>query len=316
MSLAVLQGFVPDQGDAWQYTQNSLESYFQYVFAQPSMQKPSLSQKNLLLLLKEIPLFARKAVGSYLLSSQLLGERTAELHLALASVPGEPDFAPEPFTFVYQMSLYQSMRGQAVRTLQLLREKLPALPEEVKGIARKVGDLEQAIIERYRLVQEKPVSAVRTRCHGDYHLGQVLWTGNDFVIIDFEGEPARPLSERRRKRSPLKDVAGMIRSFDYAVRRAVLRQASLAPRLENKIVLLRNWGEYWYRWVAATFLKAYLNKIKGTRLVPEDPEPLKILLDAFLLEKAIYEVGYELNNRPDWLDIPLQGVLQLMEVDS
>jgi maltose alpha-D-glucosyltransferase/alpha-amylase len=142
----------------------------------------------------------------------------------------------------------------------------------------------------------------------------MLWTGKDFVIIDFEGEPARTLSERRRKRSPLKDVAGMIRSFDYAVRSAVLRRVSLASHQSEELSLLQNWGQYWYRWVGVTFLTAYLNKIKETHLLPEDPEQLKILLDAFLLEKAIYEVGYELNNRPDWLAIPLQGVLHLMEV--
>jgi maltose alpha-D-glucosyltransferase/alpha-amylase len=316
ISLAILQGFVPNEGDAWQYTQNSLESYFQYVLAQPAMAKPPLYKQHLLSLPSEIPAVAKEAIGSYLVSVQLLGQRTAELHIALASVLDDLDFAAEPFSFVYQTSLYQSMRGQTVRTLQLLREKIPNLPEEVKETARKVCELENPIIQRYRLVQHQNITAVRTRYHGDYHLGQVLYTGKDFVIIDFEGEPSRPSSERRLKRSPLLDVAGMIRSFSYAAYSGLLRQVSLAPRPEDELEVLQNWAQYWYTWVSATFLTAYLNGVKEANLLPQEPAQLKILLNAFLLEKAVYEVGYELNNRPNWIHVPLQGVLQLMETES
>jgi maltose alpha-D-glucosyltransferase/alpha-amylase len=315
ISLAVLQGFVHSEGDAWQYTQDSLERYFQHVLTQTTTPVPRLPRKNLLSLLKEIPPLAREAIGTYLVSVHLLGQRTAELHMALVSAPDDPEFAPEPFTFVYQTSLYQSMRGQAVRTLQLLREKLPSLPEEVKETTSKVCELEKPIIERYHLIQHQSILAARTRYHGDYHLGQVLYTGKDFVIIDFEGEPARPLSERRLKRSPLRDIAGMIRSFHYAANHALLRQVSLTPRPEEELAHLQNWAQYWYTWVSVTFLSSYLNSIKDANLLPEDSGQLKILLDAFLLEKAVYEIGYELNNRPGWLKVPLQGVLQLMETD-
>jgi maltose alpha-D-glucosyltransferase/alpha-amylase len=313
VSLAILQGFVPNEGDAWQYTQTSLESYFQHVLAQPSMAKPPLYKQNLLSLMGTIPAVATEAIGSYLVSVQLLGQRTAELHMALASAPDNPDFAVEPFSFAYQTSLYQSMRSQAVRTLQLLREKIPGLPEEFKETARKVCELEDQIIQRYHAIGHQNISAMRTRYHGDYHLGQVLYTGKDFVIIDFEGEPSRPLSERRLKRSPLLDVAGMIRSFNYASHSGLLRQVSLAPRPEDELEVLQNWAQYWYTWVSVTFLTAYLKSIKSANLLPQDPEHLKILLNAFLLEKAIYEIGYELNNRPNWIHVPLRGVLQLME---
>jgi maltose alpha-D-glucosyltransferase / alpha-amylase len=316
VSLAVLEMFVPNEGDAWHYTQDSLERYFQYVLAQPARSRPPVPRESLISLSRELPPLARETIGPYLVSAQLLGQRTAGLHVALASAPDEPDFAPEPFSFTYQASLYQSMRSQAVRTLQLLREKTPALPGDVRKTAQKVGDLEPAIIERYRLIQRQNITAMRIRCHGDYHLGQVLYTGNDFVIIDFEGETACPLSERRLKRSPLRDVAGMIRSFHYAAQSALLRQVSLAPRPDDELALLQDWAQYWYMWVSATFLAAYLAGIGKAHLLPEDAGQLKILLDAFLLEKAIYEIGYELNNRPDWLKIPLQGVLQLMENGS
>jgi maltose alpha-D-glucosyltransferase/alpha-amylase len=316
VSLAVLQSFVPNEGDAWHYTQDSLERYFQYVLAQAVKHLPPVLRQSLVLLSKEPSLVDKEAFGTYLVSAQLLGQRTAELHVALASVPDEPDFAPEPFSFAYQTSLYQSMRGQTVRTLQLLRDKLPGLPEDIKEAAEKVGNLEKSIIERYRLIQRQSITAMRTRYHGDYHLGQILYTGKDFVIIDFEGETARPLSERRLKRSPLRDVAGLIRSFHYATHNSLLRQVSLAPRPQDELEMLQNWAQYWYLEVSATYLAAYLNHIKAARLLPETDEQLKILLDAFLLERAVYEIGYELNNRPGWLKVPLQGVLQLMEAES
>ncbi len=312
ISLAVLQGFVPNEGDAWLYTQESLERYFQYILAQPREQALSVPGKHLLSLLKEIPPLAKESVGHYLVSAELLGQRTAELHLALSSALGDPNFAPEPFTFMYQTSLYQSMRGFTIRILQLLQEKLENLPEEIKGNAQQVLNLEEAIIDRYQLIRRQKISAMRIRCHGDYHLGQLLHTGKDFVIIDFEGEPARSLTERRLKRSPLQDVAGMIRSFHYASYNALLRQVPLAPHPDADRPMLQHWAQYWYTWVSAAFLASYLDMIKQGHLLPEDPEQLKVLLDAYVLEKAIYEVGYELNNRPDWVKVPLQGVLQVM----
>ncbi|RLC94508.1 MAG: alpha-amylase, partial [Chloroflexi bacterium] len=130
----------------------------------------------------------------------------------------------------------------------------------------------------------------------------------------FEGEPARPVSERRLKRSPLRDVASMIRSFHYAAHAALLGQAPTVIRVED-MPLLEEWARYWYLWVSATFLKAYLEVAEDSPLLPQDPEEFKVLLDAYLLDKAMYELSYELNNRPDWLKVPIEGVLQLLEED-
>jgi len=152
---------------------------------------------------------------------------------------------------------------------------------------------------------------VKIRIHGDYHLGQVLFTGNDFVIIDFEGEPARTLSERRIKRSPLRDVAGMIRSFHYAAYASLLKHASVRP---EDIPRLETWIGLWYRYVGRTFLKSYLNTAGNASFIPKDREVLNLMLKAYLLEKAIYEIGYELNNRPDWIIIPLRGIKHLLEI--
>jgi maltose alpha-D-glucosyltransferase/alpha-amylase len=316
MSLAILQAFVSNEGDAWQYTLDSLERYLQDVVAHPTVQVPPVPRKHLLSLLREPPELAKETIGPYLTSVELLGQRTAELHLALASVSDDPVFAPEPFSFMYQTSLYQSMRSFTIQMLRLLRDRLNNLPDELRENAKQVLDLEKTIIERYRLIRGKKIPAMRIRCHGDYHLGQVLYTGKDFVIIDFEGEPARPLSERRLKRSPLQDVAGMIRSFHYAAHSAVRRQLKLAPRPEDDLPILQHWAQYWYVWVSVAFLTSYLQVVKQAHLLPEEPEQLKILLDAYLLEKGIYEIGYELNNRPDWLQVPLQGILDLMEAAS
>jgi len=316
VSLAILQSFIPNEGDAWQYTLDALERYFETVLAHPTVQAPPIPRKHLLSLLKEPPSLAKETIGTYLASAQTLGQRTAELHIALASGLESSDFAPEPFTLMYQTSLYQSLRGYAIRTFQLLRERIRRLPEEARQDAQAVLDLETAIIEHYDRVRRGKITAARIRCHGDYHLGQVLYTGKDFVIIDFEGEPARSLSERRLKRSPLRDVAGMIRSFHYAAYSAQMKQAPLLPKPEEDLPLLRHWAQHWYIWVAAQFLNTYLDIVGQIGLVPEDPDQLKILLDAFLLDKAIYEIGYELNNRPEWVRVPLQGILQLCESEG
>ena len=150
---------------------------------------------------------------------------------------------------------------------------------------------------------------MKTRIHGDYHLGQVLFTGKDFAIIDFEGEPARSLGERKLKRSPLADVAGMLRSFHYAISSALLKKVTV---LEEDAVFLQPWAECWYAYVAGSFLRSYRQTIAGAAFVPTDPAVFEDLLRAFLLEKAVYEVGYELNNRPDWIAIPIRGIFQVI----
>jgi trehalose synthase-fused probable maltokinase len=163
-------------------------------------------------------------------------------------------------------------------------------------------------------VSQRPITALRIRTHGDYHLGQVLSTGDDFVITDFEGEPMRPLRERQRKHSPLKDVAGMLRSFHYAAYAGLFYQADkLAPSPSEALTAFDPWAQVWYRWVAAGFLHTYLAYIGPASLLPPTQEECQMLLDAYLLEKAVYELGYELNNRPDWVRIPLQGIRQLWD---
>ncbi len=311
MTLGILQGFVPNQGDAWNYTLDSLGRFSDEVLArQPDIQQAVLPAVSLTELTEqEIPALAQEMIGAFFAAARLMGQRTGELHLALGCDAKNPAFAPEPFTALYRRSLYQSMRTLADQVLALLSERFKNLPTELRGDAERLLHLEHAIFARFRQVVDAKIGGMRIRCHGDLHLGQILYTGKDFVIIDFEGEPARPLTERRIKRSPLGDVAGMLRSFDYAAVSITKRENA---RQEN-LVMLRPWAGFWNRWVAVQYLQGYLEVTRKSALLPKTTAELKVMLQVHLLEKAVYELGYELNHRPDWVNVPLEGILTLLE---
>jgi maltose alpha-D-glucosyltransferase/alpha-amylase len=255
---------------------------------------------------------ARDTVGAYLVSAEQLGRRTAELHVALAQIQGDPAFSPEPFTRLYQRGLYQSMRSQARATLDLLKSQFHEMDGEAQLQAGLVLDQQHAIFAQLGDLLNDRIDARRIRCHGDYHLGQVLFTGKDFAIIDFEGEPERPVSERRIKASPLRDVAGMLRSLHY-VAYAALRGKTPTLFVESAPIPVEQWAAFWSAWSSASFLQTYLNDAAPGGFLPADAAQLRTLLRAYLLEKALYELRYELNNRPDWVKIPLDGILQLVQ---
>jgi maltose alpha-D-glucosyltransferase/alpha-amylase len=312
-TLGILQGFVPNEGDAWRYTLGTLPGYFERALLQRGA-PPGATGAVTSLVNADAPPQAHALIGPYVESVSVLGRRTAELHLALASRTDDPDFAPEPFSALYQRSLYQSMRTRAGQTLRVLRARRRYLPAAVRDAARGLLDRESALDERFRALLTHRLNATRIRCHGDYHLGQVLCTGKDFVIIDFEGEPARSLSERRIKRSPLRDVAGMLRSFHYAAYTAWLEPGVGAMvRVEDQRRLER-WAAFWARWVAVMFLRAYLEAAGNAAFIPSRPDELAIMLDVYLLEKALYEIEYELNNRPASVHVPLRGIQDLLPV--
>lgn len=202
------------------------------------------------------------------------------------------------------------MRAMTLEVFGELESSLSGLKNEVADEARQLLSAKQEILEQFRNITARKIQGLKIRIHGDYHLGQVLYTGKDFIIIDFEGEPARSLSERRLKQSALRDVAGMMRSFHYAAYgSAILRPGNHAADSQDS----RQWTDLWYRCVSKIFLGSYLAAVGDAELIPKDTKDIRTLLDAFLLEKAIYEVGYELNNRPDWLIIAIKGTLQLLK---
>jgi maltose alpha-D-glucosyltransferase/alpha-amylase len=306
-TLAIVSEFVPNEGDAWRYTLDVLGRYFEDALAR-GVPAPEDEGSPLGLSGHDPPEVANETIGAYLESARMLGRRTAEMHLALARAgASDPAFAPEPVTTLYQRSLLQSMRTLTRQVFALLRRREAQLPA-----AAAVLPLESQIVERFRAITVPKLTDERIRCHGDYHLGQVLWTGRDFSIIDFEGEPARPLSERRIKRSPLRDVAGMLRSFHYAAYTGLFAEVGGPERVAEDPVA-EGWARFWYRWVAAGFLREYLAETEGAPFLPARREDLGLVLGVFLLEKAVYELHYEADTRPDWLHIPVQGVIDLVE---
>jgi len=310
-TLAILQSYTRNSGDAWSYTLDEINRFFERILSDPGaierMERSTPDDRPLALVPRPMPEMAVEWMRGYLASAETLGMRTAEMHLALASRDDIAAFAPEPFTPHYQRSIYQHVRTQAVRTLQLVRRRAKSVPEAEQLLARE-GDLQQAM----RAVLNQKIGGLRIRTHGDYHLGQVLYTGADFVIIDFEGEPARPLSERRIKRSALRDVAGMLRSFHYAPYAVVYGQSQGAVIRAEDVATLEGAARFWQRWASAAFLRGYLERSGAAAHLPKSREEIGVLLDAHLLEKALYEIVYELNNRPEWVRIPIRGVLEML----
>jgi maltose alpha-D-glucosyltransferase/alpha-amylase len=314
-TLSILQEYIPNQCDAWTYTQGELTRFYEKLLAQPAERRVEVPPVNSMLKLvdKDPPEETVDLLGSYLETAYFLGARTGELHAALAGATDDREFTPQPFTKLYQRSLYQSMRSQTRQAIRLLRQRWKRLPEAVHTDAEAVLELEPEILKRFAAVHQDKITALRTRCHGDYHLGQVLFTGDDFVIIDFEGEPARPISERRIKCSPLKDVAGMLRSFHYAAYAELFRQEEFGMISAESRPYFESWASLWYVWMSARFLRSYLEQTGEAGFLPSDPENFEIILSSYLLEKALYELAYELNNRPDWVLIPFRGIRQLLE---
>lgn len=313
VTLAILQRFVPNRGDAWAYARGELRRFYARVRAGRE-RAPSLPPGGPLALAGTTPPpRVRELVGGRLLgAARLLGQRTGELHQALASPTSDPAFAAEPLGAADQRELHRSLTELAAESLALLRRTLPALPEAERAAASTLLARRASLRRRLaRLVRER-VELLRIRTHGDLHLGQVLHTGHDFVLIDFEGEPARPLAARRLKHVALRDVAGMLRSFHYAARTGLRELEGERTARSNR---LARWAEAWQAWTGAAYLEGYLAATAGSGLVPAERVKLELLLDAFLLEKALYEVGYELNNRPAWVGIPLAGLTAILAAD-
>jgi maltose alpha-D-glucosyltransferase/alpha-amylase len=313
-TLGVVHEFVAEAKDAWAHTLDVLGRYFERVLSLPAgMRAVTKSPAPLSeLVAGPIPEQVSELLGTYVETARLLGKRTAELHAALASEDEDPRFRPEPFTLHYQRSLYQNLRALAVRILGQLRASAPKLPEALRPLANEVGGLEEACLARFHLISGAKIDALRIRCHGDFHLGQVLYTGKDFLIIDFEGEPARSLGERTIKRPALRDVAGMLRSFHYASRTALEKEVELGKLDRSNLADAEPWARFWQSWAGALYLKAYFEAALDSRFLPKRRQDTWLLLDAFTLEKALYEIGYELDNRPGWVHIPLEGVLRLL----
>jgi maltose alpha-D-glucosyltransferase/alpha-amylase len=314
LTMGVLTHFLSNAKDAWAFTLDALGRFLERVSTPSEGRLEPIADGSVFALAEQdVPEPVAAIIGTYMEAARLLGQRTGELHLALASDADDRNFAPEAFTPFYQRSLFQSMRNLTVHSLYLLRRGMARIPEAVKPEAERVAGLEQEILRSLRTVHETRMTARRIRCHGDLHLGEILYTGKDFIFIDFEGDSTRPLGERRIKRSPLRDVASMIRSFDYISYAALSKQLEMGTIDEEHLPRLEAWIAFWHRWVSAAYLRAYLAVVGESDLLPRSKNEVRVLLNAHLLEKAVYEVDYEISNRPNWVKIPLRAILVLLE---
>jgi maltose alpha-D-glucosyltransferase / alpha-amylase len=319
-TLAVLHGYVANQSDAWEFSRGELSRYFERAAARGTILSgptPALSQ---LIGIDAPGEDVTSMIGAYLDAARLIGRRTAELHLALASCPDDPEFAPEACSSGWQRATYQSMRniaGQSLRTLSVRRRTLDTASAERAG---RILASRDRIETRFDAFLKQNLSIVRIRCHGNLHLGQILHTGNDFVIIDFDGEPARPLPDRRRKRTAMRDLATMLRSFHRAAFGALTDQTRGGSLGERDLPSMEYWARLWQMWASWAFLKGYLAVADGSPFLPRDRGELMVLLDALILERALYELGRELGRergaQPQWTGIALHSIDQILEVEQ
>ena len=309
-TLGMLQQFIGSQADGWRHATNELSRFYDQVDGRTPPPDP-LPAGFTQMIAAQPPKGVAEVIGGYLETAAKLGRRTAEMHLALARDAGQSSLTPEPFTKADLTALETDISVQLRRAVESLQNAL-----DQSRLGPDVGkDVQRLLAARGRVVDigadlgAQQLTASKIRVHGDYHLGQVLWAEEDFYILDFEGEPTRSIAERREKQSPLKDVAGMLRSFGYAAYAGLFAHTVSRP---SEFERLEPWARTWQTWAGAAFLRGYFATAGKALFVPADPVQRDALLKAFTIDKALYELNYELDNRPDWVRIPLRGVLEFL----
>ena len=283
IDLCVAQQFLGDSIEGWSETLKRLHQLYDAIEDQD--------------LPEDMRFLIEERAGDLLSLIQDLGEVTASLHVALSREELDPEIAPEPIE-----------KHDLEAWAQSAKASLQALLDD--GVTE-LQDLAPLVIERIGSLTSVTEPGLKTRAHADYHLGQVLLTGRGWMILDFEGEPARTLDERRAKTSPLRDVAGMLRSFNYAATAALFERAEVDSEEWKR---LEPWADAWETLARERFIHGYLTRSHEGRFVPRDRDELMVMLDVFEIDKALYEVGYERGHRPDWVRIPLRGIARAVEV--
>ncbi|QIF04871.1 maltose alpha-D-glucosyltransferase [Roseimicrobium sp. ORNL1] len=296
-AVGMLGNYIQNQGDGWAFALDAVMRYFDRVLEARATSSQATTDDLI--------------GGVFPARAGQLGTMTARMHLALLAL-GEtsPDFAPEPFSMLYQRSLYQAMRGAAGRVLRKMQMCCNELPEHVQGDAKFIINSKEKLLNALSQFLEYKISALKTRTHGDYHLGQVLNTGKEFVVIDFEGEPSLSMGERRLKRSPLRDVAGMLRSFDYAA------STALKQEREDDARFLASHARTWVEYVSNEFLRCYFKTAGGAAFLPPEEKDTRLMLRMYMIEKAVYEIGYEISYRPSFVDVPMGAVRRMLEEEN
>ena len=308
-TLAMLQVVVPNEGDTWKWTLEEVERYYENCVKLPFPENAPIEKAGIFEL-SERPASAvvRDHLGIYLDSAETLGRRTAQMHLAFASSANTPALSPEPMTPQDVLSLIADLRARAAHVFDVLKENISRLADDVVELAGLVLGRRRRVFDGLNRLDGRPIHALRTRIHGNYHLGNVLRAKNDYIIVASEGELTASLAQRRAKQSPLKDVAGMLRSFSYAAYATLIAYSSRRP---EDLASLAPWARLWVGSAASAFLRAYRETAAAAAFLPADPQDFHELLQAYIVDRALYELLYELNNRPTWVRIPLEGILSL-----
>jgi maltose alpha-D-glucosyltransferase/alpha-amylase len=309
--LAIVQSFVPNVGTAWEHTTQELARYYDRVLARPASEAPPPpppAGSPLALIAVEPPLGVAEMIGSYRDTAVQLGRRVAELHLALASNEA-PDFAPEPYSVLLLRSKYQGMRTLTGRVLRLLRERLSALPKPARADAERLLAREPDVLRWFEPLLKVKIDATRIRIHGNLHLGHVLYTGKTFVMTDFDGMKEMSLAERRRKRTPLVDVTSLVRSFDFAALKVLCDPARVR---EADFAEATPWAHHWATWVSAAYLRAYLEVVSGSPIVPSDRAHVAVLFDAFAMQRELHRLRELLEDHSEAVSVSLLGLLRML----
>jgi maltose alpha-D-glucosyltransferase/alpha-amylase len=312
ITLGMLHGYVPNQGDAWQKTRSELNDFLGRISTLEPRETEFLEATPtrfyaLKFALCEPPAVAVEQIGSYLEFAGRLGQRLAEMHLKLAGIENDPAFSPESFNDFYRQGLYHGFIGLTGRRLEFLRQRYAAMEPSLREMAEKIVSQEALILQKLNAIFEQRVPSLRTRFHGRAHLGHVLVTEDDVFLFDFDGDPALHLSERRIKRCPLRDVASMLISFAYAAQVA-LRSAGPSD--------LRPWARFWYSHVSAAFLRGYCKTAEGASFMPKLQSQQQILIDAYLLERALLDIRADIEDKPELAGVPFRVVLHLLDASE
>ena len=315
-TISLVQGFVENVSDAWTYFSEASRESFVKILS-----KKEIAPQDVGLLglsegvdISKVPKYAIDVIGTLQLEMiALLGRRTAEIHLALAGLKTGGDFNPEPFSLLYQKALYKSMQGAVSRVMHLIRRDIGKVPMQYEKNIKGILYSESKILEAMQKITLKKIQTSKIRIHGDYHLGQMLFSGKDFIAIDFEGDPSKMLSERGLKRSPLRDVACMIRSLHYVAYSSILSDETLS---KEDLEYVEPWVRVWFNYAGGVFLHEYFAIIKGTELVPAEKSEADLLLKTFLLERAVFELGEEFKHRPNWVIVPIKGIEDLCSIQQ
>jgi maltose alpha-D-glucosyltransferase/alpha-amylase len=314
MVLGMMQEMAKSTSDGWAYVLDRLDNYNEKALSHihsSSLDTTTTGDLTAPMAYEEVPDDIKSLLeGTDAELIRLLGVRTGELHIALSSDKDSAAFKPEDYSLHYQRSLFSSLQSLVRVAFQSLTRNMKNLPDNVKAEAQEVLGMKEEILQVMKQIYDHKIEVTKIRIHGDYHLGQVLFTGKDFLILDFEGEPARSYSERRLKYSALRDVAGMIRSFHYAAYGSLFLDNQIREEDVDKLI---PYVEQWYHYMSGFFMKAYLEQVDGLPFVPKDSADLQLMMQTFLLQKAVYELNYELNNRPTWVTVPLRGIKSIIE---